>query len=64
MFRIVVGEVTKTSGSCSFSDTEQESHYLGALQRAQHYAVQDNTLLIQAQGVDKPLRFVRTAPLY
>lgn len=54
---MVVGKVAKTSGSCTSSEAEKESHYLGALQRAQHYVVQGSTLLIHVQGMEQPLRF-------
>jgi heat shock protein HslJ len=51
-----------TKMACIGGASEQESRYLGALQKAQRYEVQGDTLLIHAQGMDQPLRLVRTAP--
>ena len=56
------GPLGATRMACPGGIGEQETRYLGALQKAQRYEVQGDTLLIHAQGLDKPLRFVRTTP--
>jgi heat shock protein HslJ len=56
------GPLGATRMACPGGIGEQETRYLGALQKAQRYEVQGDTLLIHAQGMDKPLRFVRTTP--
>ncbi|WP_066263091.1 META domain-containing protein [Hydrogenophaga flava] len=60
--RLKFGPLMSTKMACIGGASEQESRYLGALQKAQRYEVQGDTLLIHAQGMDQPLRFVRTAP--
>jgi heat shock protein HslJ len=60
--RLTFGPLGATKMACIGGASEQESRYLGALQKAQRYEVQGDTLLIHAQGMDQPLRFVRTAP--
>lgn len=56
------GPLGATRMACPGGVGEQEMRYLGALQKAQRYEVQGDTLLIHTQGMDQPLRFVRTAP--
>lgn len=60
--RLTFGPLMSTKMACPGGASEQESRYLGALQKAQRYEVQGDTLLIHAQGMDQPLRFVRTTP--
>ena len=60
--RLKFGPLMSTKMACIGGASEQESRYLGVLQKAQRYEVQGDTLLIHAQGLDQPLRFVRTAP--
>lgn len=60
--RLRFGPLMSTKMACAGGASEQESRYLGALRNAQRYEVQGDTLLIHAQGLDQPLRFVRTAP--
>jgi heat shock protein HslJ len=60
--RLRFGPLGSTKMACPGGASEQESRYLGALQKAQRYEVQGDTLLIHAQGMDQPVRFVRTAP--
>ena len=60
--RLKFGPLISTKMACPGGASEQESRYLGALRAAQRYEVQGDTLLIHAQGLDQPLRFVRTAP--
>jgi heat shock protein HslJ len=60
--RLTFGPLGATKMACPGGASEQESRYLGALQKAQRYEVQGDTLLIHAQGMDQPLRFVRTTP--
>jgi heat shock protein HslJ len=60
--RIRFSPLGSTKMACPGGASEQESRYLGALQKAQRYEVQGDTLLIHAQGMDQPLRFVRTTP--
>lgn len=59
--RLSIGPLASTRMAC-MGTMEQESRYLGALQQAQRYEVQGEVLLIHTQGMDRPLRFVRTAP--
>jgi heat shock protein HslJ len=58
--RLRFGPLISTKMACPGGASEQESRYLGALRGAQRYEVQGDTLLIHAQGMDQPLRFVRT----
>ncbi|MDQ7743341.1 META domain-containing protein [Hydrogenophaga pseudoflava] len=60
--RLKFGPLMSTKMACLGGASEQESRYLGALQKAQRYELQGDTLLIHAQGLDQPLRLVRTAP--
>ncbi|WP_374406352.1 META domain-containing protein [Hydrogenophaga sp.] len=59
--RVKFGPIASTKMAC-MGTLEQESRYLAALQKAQRYEVKGDTLLIHTQGMDQPLRFVRTAP--
>jgi heat shock protein HslJ len=56
------GPLGATRMACAGGAGDQEMRYLGALQKAQRYEIQGETLLIHTQGMDKPLRFVRSAP--
>jgi len=40
----------------------QETEYLKALAAAKPFELTDSTLLIYAEGYDKPLRFAQTTP--
>jgi heat shock protein HslJ len=60
--RLKFGPLASTKMACLGGASAQEARYLGALQKAQRYEVQGDTLLIHVQGMDQPLRFVRTAP--
>jgi heat shock protein HslJ len=60
--RLTFGPLLSNKMACLGGANEQESRYLGALQKAQRYEVQGDTLLIRTQGADQPLRFVRRAP--
>lgn len=60
--RLTFGPLASTKMACMGGASEQESRYLGALQKAQRYEVKGDTLLIHTQGMEQPLRFVRTAP--
>lgn len=60
--RMKFGPLASTRMACMGGIGEQESRYLSALQKAQRYEVRGDTLLIHAQGLDQPLRFVRTTP--
>ena len=60
--RLKFGPLASTKMACMGGASEQEARYLGALQKAQRYEVKGDTLLIHTQGMDQPLRFVRTAP--
>ena len=57
-----LGPLASTKMACPGGASEQESRYMGALNKAQRYEVQGDTLLIHAQGMDQPLRLVRTTP--
>jgi heat shock protein HslJ len=60
--RIQFGPLAATKMACMGGASQQEMRYLGALQKAQRYEVQGDTLLIHTQGMDQPLRFSRSAP--
>lgn len=60
--RVTFGPLGSTRMACPGGASEQESRYLTALQKAQRYEVQGDTLLIHSQGMDQPMRFVRTTP--
>ncbi len=60
--RIALGQLAGTRMACAPAVDEQETRYLDALQKAQRLEVQGTTMLMQVQGLDKPLRFVRTKP--
>ena len=51
------GPIGATKMACPGEAMAQESRYLGALQKAQRYERQGDTLLIHAEGMDQPLRF-------
>jgi len=42
--------------------SSQETEYLKPLAAAKRFELKDSTLLIYAEGYDKPLRFTRTTP--
>ena len=42
--------------------SSQETEYLKALAAAKRFGFKDSTLLIYAEGYDKPLRFTQTTP--
>ena len=58
--RLAIGQVASTKMACRGGAMEQESGYLAALQKAQRYEQQGDTLLIHTQGMEQPLRFVRS----
>jgi heat shock protein HslJ len=60
--RIALGQLGGTRMACAPAVDEQETRYLDALQKAQRLEVQGTTMLMHVQGLDKPLRFVRTRP--
>lgn len=60
--RLKFGPLMSTKMACLGGASQQESRYLAALRGAQRYEVQGDTLLIHSQGMEQPLRFVRTAP--
>lgn len=57
--RVKFGPLASTKMACMGGAGEQESRYLGALQKAQRYEVKGNTLLIFPQDKGLPLRFLR-----
>ncbi len=60
--RITVGTVGSTKRACLGGVGEQESRYLGALQKAERFEVKDGTLLIYTSGEASPLKFVALKP--
>ena len=60
--RIRFGPLAATKMACMGGASQQETRYLGALQKAQRYEVKDNSLLIHVEGMAQPLRFSRSAP--
>jgi heat shock protein HslJ len=61
-YRVVLGPMSRSETVCFSPSSEQESRYLGALQKAQRYEVKDGALLVHVEGMDQPLRFSRSAP--
>jgi heat shock protein HslJ len=60
--RIALGQLAGTRMACAPAVDEQETRYLDALQKAQRLEVQGTTMLMHVQGLEKPLRFLRTKP--
>ena len=56
--RIHIEPLAGTKMACMPSAMAQETRYLTALQAAQRFERQGNTLVIHAEGADQPLRFV------
>ncbi|HEY1471498.1 MAG TPA: META domain-containing protein [Candidatus Acidoferrum sp.] len=60
---IKFGMLASTRMACADSAvSSQETEYLKALGAAKRFELKDSTLLIYAEGYDKPLRFTRAAP--
>lgn len=60
--RIRFGPIGATKMACMGGASQQETRYLGALQKAQRYEVKDGSLLIHVEGMAQPLRFSRSGP--
>lgn len=60
--RIAFGQMGMTRMACAGAVGEQENRYMAALQKAQRVQVQGARLLLSVEGLDQPLRFVRTQP--
>ena len=60
--RIALGQLGGTRMACAPAVDEQEARYLDALQKAQRLEVRGTTMLMHVQGLETPLRFVRTKP--
>ncbi|QHE75362.1 META domain-containing protein [Hydrogenophaga sp. PBL-H3] len=60
--RIALGQLGGTRMACAEAVADQETRYLAALQKAQRLEVNGTTMLMHVQGLDKPLRFLRTKP--
>ena len=60
--RIALGQLGGTRMACAPAVDEQETRYLDALQKAQRLEVRGTTMLMHVQGLERPLRFVRTKP--
>ncbi len=57
---IKFGMLASTRMACMDNDvSSQETEYLKALGAAKRFELKDSTLLIYAEGYDKPLRFTR-----
>jgi heat shock protein HslJ len=59
---IAFGPIGATRMACVEAVNNQETRYFKALESAERYTLNGITLLIHAQGLDKPLRFIRTKP--
>lgn len=59
---IIFGSIGATRMACVEVVNNQEARYFKALESAARYTLSGTTLLIQARGLDKPLRFIRTKP--
>ena len=53
------GALGATRRACAEAVGTQEANYLRALQDAECFALQGDTLLVYSKGLDRPLRFVR-----
>ena len=60
--RMRFGAIGSTKMACVGGASAQEAKYLAALQKAERYERQGDTLLIYVQGMDQPLRFAPDAP--
>lgn len=60
--RIGFGQMGATRMACTGAVGDQENRYLAALQQAGRFEVRGTALLIHVQGMDRPLRFIRTKP--
>ena len=60
--RLALGQMGATRMACAEAVGQQEARYLAALEKADRVEVQGKTMLLHVQGLDKPLRFVRTQP--
>jgi heat shock protein HslJ len=56
---IKFGPLAATKMSCGDAADTQERKYLGALQKAERFAVDGPALLIYSTGMERPLRFAR-----
>lgn len=59
---MMFGPLASTRMLCAGAVGIQEGKYLKALRDAERFALDGSVLLIYAKGMDKPLRFTRTAP--
>jgi heat shock protein HslJ len=60
---ITFGMLASTRMACADNAaSSQETEYLTVLAAAKRFELKDSTLLIYAEGYDKPLRFTRTTP--
>lgn len=59
---ITFGRLGSTRMACVEAVAMQEGKYLKALEAAERFAIDGSILLIYSKGMDKPLRFTRTAP--
>jgi heat shock protein HslJ len=59
---IKFSQLGSTKMACLDSVMDQETKYFRALENAERFTMEGSTLLIYAQGMDKPLRFVPKAP--
>jgi heat shock protein HslJ len=57
--QLAFGNMASTKKACQGAAMAQERDYLAALQKAQRYEQQGDTLLIHIQGMAQPLHFVR-----
>lgn len=60
--RIRFSAIGSTKMACMGGASAQESKYLAALQKAERYERQGDTLLIHVQGMEQPLRLALNAP--
>jgi heat shock protein HslJ len=59
--KLKFGAMGSTKMACPEALMDQEDRFLAALQKAERYAMQGAYLLIYVNGMEKPLRFTRTA---
>lgn len=55
-------QIGSTRMACPGAVGEQETRFLGDLQKVHHYEVQGTQLLLYVEGQNQPLRLVRTRP--
>ena len=56
---IDIGPIGSTRKICPSVVMDQEVHFFQALEKARHISMQGDLLIIECEGFEKPLRFIR-----